>query len=158
MFVNRKLISHSARFPGLARQIDIAPTILDLLGFDVPPAWQGTTLLSENRPSRAYLFAIAGNFTMGLVEGDYVYIDNYTRDRQELYNVRTDPQEHHDLASAHATDAAMSCYHLRLEAWLAFQNGYLDRFTCVGCAVARKDAESIKALADGDSPARDPDK
>jgi arylsulfatase A-like enzyme len=149
MIVNRKLIPHELTVAGIARQIDIAPTVLDLLGYDQPASWQGTSLFAPARPTRAYLFSSGGNFNLGLVEGDYVYVNEYSRNRQELYNVRKDPEEKYDISSDSAFAAIMSRSHLRLEAWLAFQNHYLDGFLCSDCRTPQKTCVSIRQLVQG---------
>ncbi|HVN89228.1 MAG TPA: sulfatase [Candidatus Binataceae bacterium] len=147
MFVNPALIPNRIDRHDLARQLDIAPTILDVLGIDQPAAWQGTSLFAAKRPTRAYLFSIAGDFRLGLAEGDYVYIQNYTRDRHELYNVRNDFDEAHDLSSDPQFASMMARDRLRLEAWLAFQNKYLESFACAGCPVPHRAAESLEEAA-----------
>jgi arylsulfatase A-like enzyme len=79
-------------------------------------------------PDRAYLFAGTGNFSFGLVEGDFKYIYDFQRDRSQLYDVATDPDETRNLASDDAYAALMRRAHLRIEAWVSFQNRYLARF------------------------------
>jgi arylsulfatase A-like enzyme len=150
MIVSRKIIPRKLTMDGIARQIDIAPTLLDLLGYDRPASWQGTSLFAAARPTRAYLFSSGGSFKLGLAEGDYVYVNEYSRNRQELYNVRNDPEESHDLSPDPAFAAIMSHAHLRLEAWLVFQNRYLDGFACSDCKTPRKASEPIGRLAQDD--------
>lgn len=111
----------------MGRQIDIAPTILSILGYRAPSEWQGIGLFARTGPQRAYLFSADGNFSLGLVEGSFKYIYDFNRNRAELYNLTTDPNEKDDLSSDSAYAARMAQYHLRLEAWLSFQNSYLDR-------------------------------
>jgi lipoteichoic acid synthase len=147
MFVNPALIAHRIDRHDLARQIDIAPTILDILGIEPPGAWQGTSLLAASRPTRAYLFSIAGDFRLGLAEGDYVYIQNYTRDRRELYDVKRDFNEQYDLSTDPRFAPIMARDRLRLEAWLSFQNKYLASLACAGCPVPHRAAESLEAAA-----------
>ena len=67
----------------IVRQIDIAPTLLALLGFNSPAEWQGADALAASPPTRAYIFAGTGNFSFGLVEGDYKYIYDFQRDRAD---------------------------------------------------------------------------
>jgi arylsulfatase A-like enzyme len=152
MFVNDKLLAHRLDDHGLARQLDIAPTILDTLGITAPASWQGTSLFAARRPSRAYLFSIAGDFRLGLAEGDYVYIQNYTRDRHELYDVRTDFDEQHDLAADPAFTPMITRDHLRLDAWLDFQNSYLASFACRDCPIPHREATSLEAAAQSAPP------
>ena len=152
MFANPALIPRRIDRHDLARQLDIAPTILDVLGITAPSAWQGTSLFAAERPTRAYLFSIAGDFRLGLAEGDYVYIQNYTRDRHELYNVKNDFDEKNDLSSDPQFVAMMARDRIRLEAWLAFQNKYLASFACSGCPIPHRPAESLEAAARGEPP------
>jgi arylsulfatase A-like enzyme len=128
MIENPQLFPHEVMVDRLTRQIDIAPTLLALLGFNSPGTWQGTDVLGANPPKRAYLFAGTGNFTFGLVEGDFKYIYNFRRDRAQLYNLVNDPMENNNLASDPAYAGLVKRDHLRLEAWISFQNRYLARF------------------------------
>lgn len=128
MIENPKLFQHEVVVDRLMRQIDIAPTLLALLGFNSPASWQGTDVLGADPPARAYLFAGTGNFTFGLVEGNLKYIYNFRRGQTQLYNLVTDPGEKNNLASDPAYAKMIKRDHLRLEAWVSFQNRYLARF------------------------------
>jgi arylsulfatase A-like enzyme len=128
LIVNPKLFAHETRVKRIVRQIDIAPTVLALLGYRAPAQWQGTDVLGADPPVRAYLFAGTGNFSFGLIEGDFKYIYDFQRDRSQLYDLATDPGETRNLASDDAHAALMRRAHLRLEAWVSFQNRYLAQF------------------------------
>ena len=147
MFVNERLIPRRMDVDTLARQIDIAPSLLDLLDVDAPPAWQGTSLFAAERPTRAYLFSIAGDFRLGLAEGDFVYMEDYSRNRHELYNITTDFGEHNDLSAQTDYTPLMERARTRLEAWLSFQNKYLESLACRGCTVTSTTPEDFAALA-----------
>ena len=99
LIVNRKMFPQPRVVNSLARQIDIAPTLLDLLGIAEPAQWQGQSLLSGPPPARAYMFASDSDFRFGLIEGNEKYIYNYDSNRSELYDLATDPKERHDLAA-----------------------------------------------------------
>lgn len=128
LIVNRKLFPQPRVINSLGRQIDIAPTILDLLGIAEPRQWQGQSLLSGSPPKRAYLFASDSDSRFGLIEGNQKYIYNYDTNRGELYDLATDPTEHHDLSADPANAATVARAHLRIEAWLQFQNRWLAQF------------------------------
>ena len=66
--------------------------------------------------------------TFGIVEGNFKYIYNFRRDRSQLYNLVTDPYENDNLVSEPAYAEMIKRDHLRLEAWVSFQNPYLARF------------------------------
>jgi hypothetical protein len=96
---------------------------------DPPPNWQGASLLENDGDRRAYLFSADGNFTLGVVDDQSKFIYDFNRDRPELYNLADDPGEHRNLAFDRAHSAELARDHLRLEAWLSFQNAFLKSFT-----------------------------
>ena len=87
-------------YPGLdfARQIDVAPTILDRLGLPIPASWDGRSLLRHD-PARFSYLRIAD--TYGVVEHSpertlkYIY-DARTR-KEELYDETRDPRDLKDI-------------------------------------------------------------
>lgn len=119
LFASKRVVTR----PG--RQIDIAPTLLDLMGYQSPAEWQGVSLLSGSQPARAFMFAAKGDYLFGLVEGDRKYIYDLDRDKQELFDLSLDRDEEHDLSSDPAKAPLLRQYHRRVEAWLAFQNNYI---------------------------------
>ena len=137
LIVNPQLFPHEVTVKRIVRQIDIAPTLLALLGFNSPAEWQGADALAASPPTRAYIFAGTGNFSFGLVEGDYKYIYDFQRDRAQLYDLAADPGETRNLASDRAYAALMQRAQLRLEAWVSFQNRYLARFENTGARPAQ---------------------
>jgi lipoteichoic acid synthase len=128
VFVNPRLFPQKLEIKRMGRQIDFAPTILSMLGYEQPSAWQGTSLFATEGPTRAYLFSAKGNSTLGLIEGSYKYIYDFNLKRAELYDITADPSEQHDLSSNPTLADMMQRDHLRLEAWLKFQNAYLAGF------------------------------
>ncbi len=97
----------------LARSIDLAPTVLDLLGVAAPPAFEGRSLLPAlNRggddPPAAYIEAMDANLTRnwapltGLVAGPYKLIDLPI---PELYDLAADPHEQTNLFTRDAERA-----------------------------------------------------
>jgi hypothetical protein len=71
---------------------------LTLLGYRPAVEWQRADVLGADPPARAYSLAGTGNFSFGLVEGDFNYIYDFQRGRAKLYNLATDPAER-NLAS-----------------------------------------------------------
>lgn len=94
-----------ARFP--VSQVDVLPTVLDLVGVPVPPAIQGRSVLdalggatADDRP--IYFEALDANLTRnwapltGVVSGEWKYVDLPVA---ELYDLARDPGETGNLAA-----------------------------------------------------------
>jgi arylsulfatase A-like enzyme len=93
----------------LVLNIDIAPTILSLAGFPIPPVMQGVDLLQliqKKLPERKHFFYEHTVFASpmlpkveGLISKDFKYF-NYTEHQFEsLYDTRRDPEETKDVAA-----------------------------------------------------------
>jgi arylsulfatase A-like enzyme len=134
LLVNPRLFNHRSTFDQIGRQIDIAPTLLSILGYGSPPEWQGTSLFAEHQPPRVYLFSDDGNFILGLVDGNgkYKYIYDFNRRRAELYDLSIDSAEANDLGADPMYREMMARDYLRIEAWLSFQNKYLEHLSAAG--------------------------
>jgi arylsulfatase A-like enzyme len=86
---------HSAE---VRQHIDLAPTLLEVLGIPAPPLWQGRSLLEENDDSRAYFFSVGNEVVLGLRDGIYKYHYYVDSGQQELFNLGLDPSEASNLA------------------------------------------------------------
>ncbi|MFO0982342.1 MAG: sulfatase-like hydrolase/transferase [Planctomycetota bacterium] len=103
------------RVRGVAQLIDIAPTALELLQAEAPPAFQGKTLVPFLRDhvdlpaTLAYLETYAPYFNFGwsplkgLRDARYKYV---RAPRPELYDLLEDPLEQHDLTDREPEVAA----------------------------------------------------
>ena len=85
----------------IVRLIDIKPTILEILGISTPDHVQGTSLLDLMRGRGAaslpvFSERIQGAKRFALQIDGWKYIRD--RDREELYDLRTDPDETNNLA------------------------------------------------------------
>ncbi|WP_258725843.1 sulfatase family protein [Cellulomonas sp. NS3] len=96
------------RNDALLYNIDLAPTILDLLDIDVPSRWQGTSfapaLHGQAIPSRDYLVWGHGAHTYqrAVRTRDHLYIKtlhpgSFRAEWESLYDVTNDPYLTHDL-------------------------------------------------------------
>jgi arylsulfatase A-like enzyme len=102
------------RISRLSRQVDVLPTLLELLGIAIPEPVQGESLVPAMRAEQS---PDVGDEAPVFAEGSLravktVALDSYTRGdwklietrvpeaRKQLFNLRNDPQERHDrLAS-----------------------------------------------------------
>ncbi len=145
MIVNRRLFPAEIRDHWIGQQVEIAPTILDLLGYPAPVDWQGASLFSDKRLGRAYLFANAGAFVWGLVEGDTKYIldGNYGA---MAFNLAADPLERHNLADDPGYAARLETAKERLAAWFTYQNRFLEE------RIAESPSPARQEIAGANSP------
>jgi arylsulfatase A-like enzyme len=102
-----------ARYDGLVGNLDIAPTLLEILGIEVPPSWTGKsfwTALQAGAPFRDFL-VLEGRrgIEAGVRSGRYSFRQlllakdgeavGYSPGRRaELYDVAADPAERNDLS------------------------------------------------------------
>jgi arylsulfatase A-like enzyme len=128
LLVNPRLFPRGERIHRVGQQIDIGPTVLDLLGVPAPRQWQGTSLFATSRSDRAYLFTGFHHYLFGVVEGQLKYLYDATSDRRELYDLADDPDERRNLIRSPKHRAIATQAHRRLAAWLSYQNRYLSAF------------------------------
>lgn len=116
---------HGERITTLGGLIDVGPTVLDILGIDPPPLWQGRSLFRTDRTGRVYLYAPYSHDLFGLREGDRKVIYSAAYDQTELYDLSADPQETVNLAAEapHTVRLAQE----RLAAWVQYQYPFLRR-------------------------------
>jgi len=92
------------------RQVDVLPTILDVLGGEIPPGIQGRSLLPllrapSGRPPAAFSsLDLDGRRIESVVLGNRKLIHTLAHDRRplglELYDLASDPEERRNLAAA----------------------------------------------------------
>jgi len=99
--------------------IDLAPTLLGLVGVHAPPSMRGHDLrpwMSESPPAEGpTVFAAVNNQKMAL-RWPWKLIDNVTYGTVELYNLGADPTERHNLAGNDS--ARVAEMRAELAAWL----------------------------------------
>jgi lipoteichoic acid synthase len=84
----------SAVDPGrIGSMVDLAPSILDLVGISAPQGWQGRSLYSADHPNRAYFGSKRSGKMIGLREGGYKYILSSNHDRLLAFDLMSDPNE-----------------------------------------------------------------
>ena len=120
LLINSRLF-HGERDTVPGGLMDVAPTVLDLLGDPLPEEWQGRSLFDPGRPARVYLFGpYSGLF--GFREGSRKVIFDPIANETQLYDLSADPHETVNLAANHPQ--AVQEARERLAAWVQ----YLERF------------------------------
>jgi len=108
------IYDESMHYPKLkfASSLDIAPTLLDRAGIDIPEYLNGISILRNNNQDRMLFHSKAGAQhqtdrmrAVTYLHGDKVYKYIYTGakrfsispKKEELYEITTDPEENHNL-------------------------------------------------------------
>lgn len=94
-----------------AEQVDLAPTILDLLDMDIPAWMEGESIRNSlengtitDKPKFSMQLdenGVSGKIRRGVIaviKDNYKYVYNMNGQKSELYNIVTDPQERTNLA------------------------------------------------------------
>jgi lipoteichoic acid synthase len=102
--------------------IDLAPTVLDVMGVNVPSSYQGRTALA-GEPLMALFFADYSQAFTGLRDGRWKFISERGSGRSRLYDLQLDPGEKANVAQAH--EQRVRRYSEALEGWSAGQKHLL---------------------------------
>jgi sulfatase-like protein len=108
------LLRGERRITRTASVVDLAPTILHLLGASIPRSYAGTSLLDPS-PRMALFFTDYSLGWLGLRDGCWKYLLEVDADRARLYDVCRDREERDDVASQFPDRAR--AYHARVAGW-----------------------------------------
>lgn len=104
MIFNGPGVAGGQRRPGVTRSIDLFPTLAAVAGAEPPAVLQGRSLVPLLADPEASLPAVSAFSTFGghlhaVRKGRYKLIAGWRR-TPELYDLESDPYEHHDLRDA----------------------------------------------------------
>ncbi len=99
VFINPRLFKGTQN-GSLCGVIDVAPTVLDVLGIPFPEGWQGRSLLRERKRKRIYFFSPWSHMLFGFREGNMKYIYHMREDRSRVYDLAADPHEKKNIISS----------------------------------------------------------
>jgi phosphoglycerol transferase MdoB-like AlkP superfamily enzyme len=105
------LFKKPIRVARVASLIDVAPTILDLLGISRPAAYQGRSLLED----RAQMALFATDYSLGFLglrDGRWKMIHELESSQSRLFDLSGDPDERYDLANLYPERVALYRDHL----------------------------------------------
>ena len=123
MLWNPRLFSRAQRNATVGGQVDVNPTIADVLGVEADGAWQGHSLFDPAKPNRVMLMAIGGGDIFGMREDDWKYVYDATNGRESLFNLTLDPDEKRNVVRAEGGRAWD--LRRRVAAWVSFEDAYL---------------------------------
>ncbi|WP_164893079.1 sulfatase-like hydrolase/transferase [Mesorhizobium sp. M7A.F.Ca.US.010.02.1.1] len=103
IMINKQLF-HDDVVHSVGGIVDIAPTILDILGLPLPKSWQGHSLFSKQRPNRTFFFSPWSGYQFGYREDDRKVIFNASTGKIEEYDLEADPTEKVNLVKGDTRD------------------------------------------------------
>lgn len=111
------------RIPGPHSQLDIAPTVLDLVGAPLARShFQGRSLLAEGPPPPVYLVQPYAGAWLGVVDGPLKYLKQLRGGRELIFDLAADPGEQRDLVRELADDARVAALRDGVRTILATQH------------------------------------
>jgi lipoteichoic acid synthase len=113
------LFSHETHTQTVGGHLDIGPTVLDLVGLDVPVGVQGRSLFDPSRPPRVYFFQNKSYLLFGLRSGNWKYIYNSVTGKEQLFDLKGDPQEQTNVAGENPS--LTHEFRERIAAWVQTQ-------------------------------------
>jgi phosphoglycerol transferase MdoB-like AlkP superfamily enzyme len=95
------------RVEGLSSQMDILPTVLEMLGYEVKGGqYPGYSLLHPLPEDRTLMFScISGHTCLASIKGDEKYIYHFDNQPEEVFNLSKDPLEERNLAVLYSEEA-----------------------------------------------------
>jgi phosphoglycerol transferase MdoB-like AlkP superfamily enzyme len=119
------LLFHGETLKAIGGQVDVAPSILDVLRLPIPTEWQGSSLFNPKRLNRAYFFSPYSDYVFGYRTAQHKVIFNATTSETMVFDLKKDPQETINLADQ--MPAFVQESHQRLARWINYQDAYLKR-------------------------------
>ena len=100
--------------------IDVLPTVVDLLGLEMPEEFLGRPMQKDNR---FFFYAQSHKYIVGMLKGDLKVIIDLNKRMVEIYDVRNDFNENNNLIEDGHYDEEI----LEVLMWHSCQNEYFAR-------------------------------
>jgi arylsulfatase A-like enzyme len=116
------------RVDTLTDQVDIMPTVLDLLGYKVEGGeYPGRSLLAPPDKNRTLFFSCFDDYRcLASIKGDEKYIYFFGNQPDEVYDLSKDPNEHHDIAGE-LSNAELKKKRSEVLAWYSMVNATYEK-------------------------------
>ncbi|MGI8783245.1 MAG: sulfatase [Acidobacteriota bacterium] len=106
------IVNKQHRVERVASLVDVAPTLLDLVGLDASPSNSDGHSLLDPRATMALFFTDYSLRLVGLRDGDWKFIHELDSGHSKLFDLQSDPAEQHDLSMQHPARAESYRRHL----------------------------------------------
>lgn len=126
--------------------VDLAPTILGLLGIDAPCTMKGRNLVASDEPRVVLFGGRPPGAQRGLVDGRWKYIEEEDGP-QMLFDLATDAAERVNRISGREAQAAR--YRARLDAWRAFSENLIENYASALGGSGCRPGEPARATSGG---------
>ncbi|MBN2803687.1 MAG: sulfatase-like hydrolase/transferase [Deltaproteobacteria bacterium] len=123
---------------------DILPTLLDMLNFKQHFYGNGVSLIHPPENRFAFLYTGLRGKKLGLRDGDYKYILRPKDNEEEIYNLKTDPYEKHNLVLK--LKERTKYYKGLVLKWGAYTENYIKNVNMFGQIVKPKVAARKKRV------------
>lgn len=98
ILINPRLSPQRA-FERPVSHIDLAPTLADVLGWPIPPEWDGHSIFGAGPASPVIFSTPYVSLQVGYRSGDRKVVGHLLEHRASVYDLASDPGELHDLAA-----------------------------------------------------------
>ncbi|WMJ75546.1 LTA synthase family protein [Cytophagaceae bacterium ABcell3] len=122
IFINPVLYNENVK-EVVGGQVDLAPTIMDVLNLPTPSEWQGGSLFNTKRANRAYFFNPRSNYLFGYRTPEYKFIYDATENKSMVFDLAKDPKEAHNIADSLPDFVDTS--HKRLARWVQYHSSVM---------------------------------
>ena len=133
-------IQGSLDFP--TSHIDIAPTVLGLLGLHIPNTMKGRDLTKNNDDRMIFFGGRPPTAQAGVRDGEWKFMHIDETSRSELYNIQDDPGETNDLSAMYPEKVAK--YLTAVRFWKRHSRNLIENYTSIlknhgrSCSSAKK--------------------
>lgn len=125
VFWNPRMFAGGKRLDKTGGHVDINPTIAHLMDVDPHPGWQGASLFSPQHPGRVYMTVDLSGFVFGVSDGRWKYILHATDGFDQLFDLKNDPQELHDVSRQNPQ--SVKEFRQRISAFVKSEEDYLKQ-------------------------------
>lgn len=111
-------IHSSSKIKGVRQTIDLFPTVLNMLGFDINNNHSpGKNLFTTEGHNEIFLSCWYKNYCMAIRQGDWKVIYHYNRQSPEIFNLDQDPLEKNNLIQQNNLPFELNTMIAKLQLW-----------------------------------------